>query len=72
MTAVAAREGRPLDVGVDCRIAASARLEQSILWDRITIGENARLRRCVVADDVCDSGRRGYSDCALVERAWPA
>jgi mannose-1-phosphate guanylyltransferase len=66
VTAVAAREGRPLDVGVDCRIAASAALEQSILWDRITIGENARLRRCIVADDVCVPSGAAYSDCALV------
>ena len=69
VTAVAAREGRPLDIGVDCRIAASAAIEQSILWDRITIGDNARLRRCIVADDVRIPPDAEYADSVLMNGA---
>jgi NDP-sugar pyrophosphorylase family protein len=62
---VAAIEGRPLDIGRDCEIGASAVLEQSILWDRIIIGEGARLRRCVVADDVRVPPGAEYADSVL-------
>jgi NDP-sugar pyrophosphorylase family protein len=63
---VAALERRPLDVGVGCQIAASARVEHSILWDRVTVGEAARLRRCVVADDVRVPPGNEYEDSVLM------
>ena len=47
---VAERERRPLDVGADCRIATDARLDRTVVWDRVTIGRGARLSNCVVAD----------------------
>jgi NDP-sugar pyrophosphorylase family protein len=49
---VAAREGRPFDVGADCRIAADADVSGSILWDRVTVGADARVTNSVLADDV--------------------
>ena len=49
---MAAREQRPYDVGVGCRIAPDARLDRSVVWDRVTIGAGARVVDSVVADDV--------------------
>ncbi len=49
---VAAREARPIDRGEDCTVAADARLESTILWDRVTIEPQAALVNCIVADDV--------------------
>jgi NDP-sugar pyrophosphorylase family protein len=43
--------GSPL-VGSRTEVAPSARLVRSILWDDVTIGDNAWLTECVVADAV--------------------
>jgi mannose-1-phosphate guanylyltransferase len=51
-TRVAAREGRPPDVGDAAQIDPSARVRGSILWDRVTIGAGAELDACIVTDDV--------------------
>lgn len=49
---VAAAEGRPLDCGSNCAIAPSARVEASILWDRVRVLDRAHVTRCIVTDDV--------------------
>jgi NDP-sugar pyrophosphorylase family protein len=49
---VAAREGRPFDIGAGCRIAPDARLAGSVVWDRVTIGAGAEIINSVIADDV--------------------
>ncbi len=36
----------------DLTIDPTARVEQSILWDRVTIGRGAHLHECIVTDDV--------------------
>jgi len=65
---LAGREGRPLDRGRDCRIADSAVLTDTILWDRVSIGEGARLDACVAADDVVVPAGAKFSQCSLVMR----
>jgi NDP-sugar pyrophosphorylase family protein len=52
VSAIAAREHRSFDVGVDCRIAPDARIDRSVLWDRVTVGAGARVIDSVLADDV--------------------
>lgn len=47
---LAAAEGRPLDRGVGGRIAGSARLEGTICWDEVEIGDDVELVECVVGD----------------------
>lgn len=47
---VAAAEGRPLDRGTGGRVAGSARLEGTICWDEVEIGEDVVLVECVVGD----------------------
>lgn len=63
---VAAREGRGFDVGAGCVIASDARVERTILWDRVTIGASARLAGCIVADDVTVPPGAVYEDAVLV------
>jgi mannose-1-phosphate guanylyltransferase len=45
-------EGRPLDRGEGTVIASRARVEHSILWDRVRVGDDAMLSHCIVTDDV--------------------
>jgi MurNAc alpha-1-phosphate uridylyltransferase len=63
---VAAREGRPLDRGVDCDVASSATLAGTILWDRVRVGARAMLTNCIVADGVTVPPDAHYSHSALV------
>ena len=48
---LAGREGGPLH-GRDARVHASARIEESVLWDDVEVGEGTLLRQCVVTDGV--------------------
>lgn len=52
-TAVARREGRDdVQSGARTSIAATARLTRSILWDDVTVEEDAVLDECIVVDGV--------------------
>ena len=52
--------------GENCRISSKAVVENSILWDDVTIAENARLNRVILADGVkIDSGEM-YENAAIV------
>mgnify|MGYP006284028823 CR=1 FL=1 len=66
--ALAAREDRAIDRGHDCVVEHDARLDRTILWDRVRIGAGATLSHCVVADDVVVPDGASYSHCALVMR----
>lgn len=63
---IAKREGRGFDRGEGCRIAADASIEESVLWDRVTIGSGAQLSRCIVADDVVVPDGARYADSVVV------
>lgn len=65
---IARREGRPIDRGTDCAIAADARLTDTILWDRVTVGAGAALTSCIVADDVTVPPGARYSHSSLIMR----
>jgi NDP-sugar pyrophosphorylase family protein len=65
---LAQRDGRPLDRGRDCVIAADATLTNTILWDRVRIGAGAQLTDCIVADEVTVPERARYAQCSLVMR----
>ncbi len=47
---VAHAEGRPLDRGEGTTIAASARVESSVCWDDVVVGDGAEVIGCVVGD----------------------
>ena len=65
---MAKREGRPLDRGEGSVIASNAMLVNTVVWDRVTIGDHARLINCVVADDVTVPAGAQHSDASLVMR----
>jgi len=48
---LATRERSSL-TGRRTRVAASARIERSVLWDDVEVGEGALLRDCIVTDGV--------------------
>ena len=62
------REHRPADRGRDCIVAADARVENSVLWDRVTVGAGARLDHCVAADDVVIPPGMQLANCSIVMR----
>jgi NDP-sugar pyrophosphorylase family protein len=47
---IAHAEGRPLDRGTGTTIAASARVESTVCWNDVVVGEDAELIGCVVGD----------------------
>jgi NDP-sugar pyrophosphorylase family protein len=51
LAAAAGRPGRP-NWGRGVRVAASARVTRSVLWDDVTIGEGCEIESCVIADGV--------------------
>jgi len=53
-------------VGDGCRVAATASVERSILWDRVRVGDHAELVGCVVADDVEIPAGARFHGCAIV------
>jgi NDP-sugar pyrophosphorylase family protein len=55
--------------GADTRLAASAAISESILWDRVTVGESAVLDRCIVTDGVDVPARAVYRRAILVRAA---
>jgi NDP-sugar pyrophosphorylase family protein len=65
---LAREEAMPLDRGVNTTVAASARVQHSLLWDRVTIGDEAVLDHCIVTDDVVVPPGTRY-DHAVITRA---
>jgi NDP-sugar pyrophosphorylase family protein len=64
---IAAAEGSdPWTRGARVRVAPSARITRSILWDDVTIGEGAELDDCVVADGVTIPAGARYTRSVIV------
>jgi mannose-1-phosphate guanylyltransferase len=49
---IGAREGVAIDIGDNCRIAPSARLHRSIIWDDVVVEDGVMLRETIVTDGV--------------------
>jgi NDP-sugar pyrophosphorylase family protein len=65
--AIAAAEGTsPWTQGRNVRIAPSARVTRSIVWDDVTIGEGASIEGCVVTDGVTILPGAAFSNSAIV------
>jgi NDP-sugar pyrophosphorylase family protein len=65
---LAAADGRP-DCprwGRNVRVAASASVTRSVLWDDVTVGAGAVLTECVVADGVAVPPGAVWTRCAIV------
>ncbi len=63
---LAMMNGENICKGENCHISSKAVVENSILWDNVTIAEDAQLNRVILADDVkIDSGEI-YENAAIV------
>jgi NDP-sugar pyrophosphorylase family protein len=65
---LAARENVPLDRGTGSAVAPDAHLDETILWNGVTIGPRASLVRCVVTDGVHVPAGARHVECSLVMR----
>jgi mannose-1-phosphate guanylyltransferase len=65
--------GEPLTrralTGARARVAPSARLDRTILWDDVEVGADAQLTECIVADGVRVPEHVRWSRCAVVQAA---
>jgi NDP-sugar pyrophosphorylase family protein len=65
--AIAAVDGiEPWTRGARVKVASSARVVRSILWDDVTVGEGAVLEECVVTDGVTIPAGARYTRSAIV------
>ena len=69
--ALAAADGRPGRPrwGRHVHVDPSARVTRSVLWDEVTIGAEAEIEECVVADGVVVPPRARHRRCAIVSGA---
>jgi NDP-sugar pyrophosphorylase family protein len=58
--------GRSVHAGLNCIVAGSAQIRDSVLWDAVTIGENASIFRTVVADGVTIGPGEHIENAAIV------
>jgi mannose-1-phosphate guanylyltransferase len=63
---LAAVEGDHLASGQRVRVAQSARLTRTAVWDDVTIGPGARLTDCIVGDGAVIPHDAHYERCAIV------
>ena len=63
---LAMMNGENICRGANCEISAAAEVDNSILWDNVTIGENARLNRTILADGVTINAGERYENAAVV------
>jgi len=62
-------QGRPYVAGADCSLAESATISDAVLWDNVTAGAGAQIRRAVLADDVKVPNDATVENCVVVPRA---
>ncbi|MDP2920659.1 MAG: NDP-sugar synthase, partial [Dehalococcoidia bacterium] len=55
----------PLVIGAQCRIGANAVLEDSVIWDRVTIGAHTSIRSSVIANDCIIGDKTGLTGAML-------
>lgn len=53
--------------GENCRIADTATVKDSVIWDNVTIGENASLYRTIIADGVTIEAGEHFENVAIVQ-----
>ena len=61
-----AERGESVTTGEDCHISEGAEVEQSILWDGVTVAAGAQIRRSVLADNVRIGAGEIIEDAAVV------
>ena len=61
-------EGGALQVGRGSVIEPSATVTDSVIWDDVSVGADASLHRCIVADAVKVPAGAHFSNCAIIQR----
>src|SRR5687768_7446488 len=61
--------GETYVAGAECAIAASAHINESVLWDKVGVGANSRISRSVLADGVQIPEAAVIENCVVVPRA---
>jgi NDP-sugar pyrophosphorylase family protein len=64
-----ARGGASWIGGSGCQIERGGRVERSVLWNRVEVGEGAVVRECLVADDVRIPAGAEYHRLAIIPSA---
>jgi NDP-sugar pyrophosphorylase family protein len=59
-------QGRNIEMGQDCQIHSGASVSEAILWDRVTVGEGARVHHSILADGVRILNGEVIEDSAVV------
>lgn len=62
-------QSQPYVAGADCKVAESATIDEAVLWDNVTVGSGAQIRRSVLADDVHVPNDAHIENCVVVPRA---
>lgn len=60
------KDGKNVVDGANCRLSSGATVQNSVLWDNVTIGENAELNRTIVGDGVEIKPNAVYENAAIV------
>jgi len=55
-----------VDIGAGCLISGSASIRDSVLWDNVTVGDDVRLYRTIIADGVSIEGGACFENAAIV------
>jgi mannose-1-phosphate guanylyltransferase len=55
----------PAVIGPDCVLEEGARVDNAVIWDKVTIGAKARLSRCIVSSGAQIAPGSDIADCAL-------
>lgn len=63
---LAMMNGMNVHLGDNCKIPSSATIRDSVLWDNVTIGNNADLYRVIIADGVVIEPDSQYENVAIV------
>lgn len=63
---LAMMDGSNLITGANCAIAESASVRDSVIWDDVTVSDNAQLYRTIIADGVTIEAGEIYENAAIV------
>ena len=60
--------GQTYVAGRNCDVTSTAQVSDSVLWDNVTVGSNAYVRGCILADGVSISAGCSFRDAIVVRR----
>jgi NDP-sugar pyrophosphorylase family protein len=58
----------PYTAGKNCAISSTAQVSESVLWDNVTVGSNAYVHGCILADGVRISADCSFRNAVVVPR----